>query len=212
MLLIVALSGCTASQRLQLTDTASLQRVSVSPEIYIPASPYYFLADRPGAMLINNVASAVAGASAGLASNASLTSLTAFQPVAVEAAIMRHDISVKSIVLEEFRRAVAESRRFDLVPNRSDEQAQFQLEVVKFGLIKPMGPHMKMRPVIELRAWMIDATGKRLWLSQKRVGAGNASLPLHPLDDWGADPDLLRDGYRKAAYAVARALLVELEG
>lgn len=177
----------------------------------MPASPHYFLAEKPGAIVINNVASIIAGTTAGLISGASLTSLTAFQPMGVEAAIQKHGISLKKIIVEEFRAAVADSPRFDLVANRSNEQAQFQLEVMKYGLVKTMGFHMQMRPVIQLKASLVDSTGKRLWLHYARVDSGTKALPLHHFDDWQEQPGLLRDGYRKAARAVAAALLAEFK-
>jgi hypothetical protein len=151
-ILCLLITGCAYTTKLAGESESNIRIVSVDRNVKLPEKPFFFgPAQTLGGGLFGGIGAAMAQA-------------TMREDRRIAEYMKQNQIDIGDIVLEEFESRVKEHPKFvnrRFVQDTDNADAKFEVEVVMFGLSQIHGLSRQYRPVLNVRARLISAQGKK---------------------------------------------------
>lgn len=198
LFLMVFLAGCASNMKLDSTMKSRLDAgIAINPVVVIADQPYFFGRTQTWAMLGGGVGAAIAA-------------VATSEPEKIKQYLEAEEIDVSSIVLEEFKRQI--KNRTDFADRiRDDGKFQIQLEILMYGISVPSGFSSDFKPVLSLRARLMDPEGAVIWKSFDWISPKNSKTNGHSYDSYFDDPETFKTAFKSAAEVVVSMVLEKLE-
>ncbi|MBX3640454.1 MAG: hypothetical protein KF888_08065 [Nitrosomonas sp.] len=205
--LMVFLAGCASNIKLDPTTKPRLDAgVAINPIVAIADQPYFFGRAQTWGIALGALGGPVGGAiGGGVGATAARN-----EPEKIKQYLAAKGIDVSSIVLEEFTRQIKNRPDFaDRI--RDDGRFQMQLEILMYGISVPSGFSSDYKPVLSLRASLMDPDGGIIWQSYDWISPKNSKTNGHPYDRYFDNPETFKTVFKSAAEIVVSLVLEKLE-
>jgi len=198
--------GCATSVEMTPESRSSVRTISMQPQI--PIGPIRVmtmgraLSIGLSGVLGGAVGGAIVGGAQATAKNEPADQMTE--------AMAKNGIRIDQVFRDEFIRQVGEKHPFKLVDGEGDDQLVIVVPI--WGLSVPDPYQYALRPIVTAIAILKDPSGKVVWKDVERSSELNFSVPRHTLGEFQANPEFLREGFRKASETVVGKLLDNYAG
>jgi hypothetical protein len=197
----ILLTGCAGAPSVKLDQAIknSVKTVTVRKDVPLPADMFY-----------QGKAQSIGMGLGGAVGYAIAQGATSDKEI-IQQILQKNNINVGEIVADTFTSQLRSSGKFSLSEGSVPEDAQFQFEVVMFGLGQTQGFANALYPTLGVNGLLKSKDGKVLWQKYEYV------TPLNKENTIGAepsayvkDPELLRQAFTKAATALTALFIKSL--
>lgn len=199
--LAILLAGCAGAPSVKLdpASKSALKTVAVKKEVPLPADMFY-----------QGRAQSIGMGLGGLIGYAIAQGATSDKEV-IQQVLKKNNINVGEIVADSFASQLRSSGKFALADGTVAEDAQFQFEVVMFGLGQTQGFASTLYPTLGVNGSLKSKDGKVLWQKYEFITPLNKenSIGAEP-ESYAKDPELLRQAFTKAAGALTKLFIENL--
>lgn len=199
--LAILMAGCAGAPTVKFdqANKSALKSVSINKEVPIPTDIYY-----------HGRAQAIGMGLGGLLGSAIASAGTSDKEV-IQQVLKKNNINVGDIVATSFASQLRDSGKFSLADGSSAEDAQFQFEVVMYGLGKGSGFSSTLYPTMGINGSLKTKDGKVLWQRYEYITPLNKenSIGAAP-ETFAQNPDLLRQALTKAASVITKMFVDDL--
>lgn len=197
----IVLSGCAGAPTVKFNQAnkSLIKSVQVKKDVSLPPEIFYQGRAQSIGMAIGGIAG-YAIAQAG-ASDKEL----------IQQVLKQHNINVGEIVASSFASQLRESGKFALTDGGNNEDAQFQFEVVMYGLGQTQGFATTLYPTLGVNGSLKTKDGKVLWQKYEHISPLNKenTIGAEP-EAYARNPELLRQAFTKAASALTKRFIESL--
>ena len=194
----ILLAGCAGapSVKFDQASKASIKSVQIKKDVPIPADIFY-----------QGRAQSIGLGVGGLIGYAIAQGATSDKEV-IQQVLKQNNINVGEIVSSSFASQLRESGKFSLADGSTTEDAQFQFEVVMYGLGQTQGFASTLYPTLGVNGSLKSKDGKVLWQRYEYITPLNKenSIGAEP-EMYAKNPDLLRQAFTKAASALTKLFI-----
>jgi len=199
--LAILLSGCAGapSVKLDQASKSAIKSVDVKPNAPLPAEMFY-----------QGRAQSIGLGIGGLIGHAIAQGVTSDKEI-IQQVLKANKINVGEIVATSFASQLRESGKFPLAESGTPGDAQFQFEVVMYGLGQTQGFATTLYPTIGVNGALKRSDGKVLWQRYEYITSLNKENTIGAeAQAYAKDPELLRQAFTKAAAALTKVFVEEL--
>lgn len=199
--LAILLSGCAGAptKKLEASSKSAIKSVTVKPDAPLPPEMFY-----------QGRAQSIGLGIGGLIGHAVAQGLTSDKDI-IQQTLKTHQINVGEIVTTSFTNQLRESGKFPLAGGGTAGDAQFQFEVVIYGLGQTQGFATTLYPTIGVNGALKRPDGTVLWQRYEYITPLNKenTIGAEP-EAYAKDPELLRQAFTKAAAALTKLFVDDL--
>lgn len=195
------LAGCAGAPSVKLDQASkgSLKAVAIKKDAPLPADMFY-----------QGRAQSIGLGIGGAIGYAIAQGATSDKDI-IRQTLQKNNINVGEIVATTFTDQLRASGKFAVSDDGTPEDAQFQFEVVVYGLGQTQGFASTLYPVLGVNGSLKDKQGKVLWQKYEYITPLNKenSIGAEP-EAYAKNPELLRQAFTKVATTLTRLFIEEL--
>lgn len=199
--LAIVLSGCAGAPSVKLdpSSKSAIKSVAVKPNAPLPPEMFY-----------QGRAQSIGIGIGGLIGHAIAQGMTSDKDI-IQQVLKTNKIHVGEIVASSFAGQLRESGKFSLADAGAPADAQFQFEVVIYGLGQTQGFATTLYPTIGVNGALKGNDGKVLWQKYEYITPLNKDNSIGAeAEAYAKDPELLRQAFTKAAAALTQLFVNDL--
>lgn len=198
----VVLSGCASvpSKSLSTSDRAALKTIRINPNVELPKEMFYHGRAQSFAAVGGIVGAVVADS----------LDVTKQPAQAIQVTMQKNGVSLPEIVKAEFQRA-ANGQTMTFAENLEKADGELTLTVQMYGFSQTQGFSALLYPNLKITASLKGRDGTLAWQESEFITPLNAENTLgHTVEQYVAEPELLRATLTNAAGIVSRLLVQDM--
>lgn len=196
--LMFFLVGCASTVKFDPTVKSKLtDGITINPTVQLAEKPYYHGPENTWGMMFGPMGAAVAAAAVD-------------DPTKIKNYLAAEKIDVRAIVLDEFKHQLNQHADF-AGKIRDDGKYRLDLSILIYGLSQKNGFSSEYKPILNVKAKMIDPMGKVVWEDYDYTSPANSDTLTFTYKDYFNNPETFRAAFASAAKVVVTLLLKDLK-